>query len=107
MRGVQERYFGPLAQLAIVSKRALEHGANFVHRDPPRNEDDSGWCLLHGDESRAYLEDSSNAVLMPLRDLVDRDPEFAAIVDADLGTEWERPRPGTPFEQLDPEEPPE
>jgi hypothetical protein len=99
MQRVEERYFGPLALLAVVTARVWEEGrpVRWLYRTAPHNERDSGWFVFAGDEPRAYTADPANARLVPLRDLIDRDRDLEAVFRAPPGAAFERRRLGGPF----------
>lgn len=61
--------------MCIVTRKALEQGEiNWVVRNEPVNEVDSGWQLFYGDEDEAYLDDPNNAALFPLREMLRMEP---------------------------------
>ncbi|MCB9382703.1 MAG: DUF2185 domain-containing protein [Acidimicrobiaceae bacterium] len=51
-----------------------------MYREPTNRENDSGWCLLAGNESGEYLDDPQNVVLMPLRDVIARAPDIEQLL---------------------------
>ncbi len=99
MRRVEERYFGPLSLLAIVTARVWEdgHPVRWLYRAEPHNERDSGWRVFSGDEPPEYTDDVSTARLVPLRELVDRHPELEGVFRAPVGSAFERRRAKGPF----------
>ncbi|MBY0398249.1 MAG: DUF2185 domain-containing protein, partial [Thermoleophilia bacterium] len=99
MRRVDERYFGALSLLAIVTARVCEEGrpARWLVRTEPHNERDSGWQVFAGDEPPSYLDDPDNARLVPLRELIDRDPALEEAFRAPVGSAFERRRADGPL----------
>ncbi|PPK61854.1 DUF2185 domain-containing protein [Actinokineospora auranticolor] len=91
-RKAERWWFGDLAKKAIVTARVARDGvpAGRLIRDEPIDERDSGWQVVAGDESREYLDDLSNAVLMPLRELIELDPDLEPLFDAAAPAEFER-----------------
>ncbi|MBX2801824.1 MAG: DUF2185 domain-containing protein [Myxococcales bacterium] len=100
MRAVNERFFGALSELALVTQRAWDHGIGFCCRDHTDREKDSGWWFSHGDESQEYVDDPENVLRVPLRDLVDRDESLEAIVKQPHGTAWHRKPGAAEFSQI-------
>lgn len=70
-------------KFAIITKRAFENREiNYVVRgDDLCNEKDSGWQLFYGDEDDDYLENTDNAMLITLHDVLNFEPllEYAFI----------------------------
>lgn len=76
---------------AIISKRALEHRAvNWLLREEPSHDNDSGWQLYYGDEDDDYANQSSNYAIISLSSVLDFEPRlekaFASSHDA---FEWD------------------
>jgi hypothetical protein len=99
MQQVEDRWFGPLSLLAIVTARVWEEGrpVRWLYRSEPDNERDSGWRVFAGDETADYTDDPETARLVPLRELIDRDRELAEVLRSPPGTAFERRRLGGPF----------
>jgi hypothetical protein len=99
MQPVEERWFGPLSLLAIVTARVWEEGrpVRWLHRSRPDNERDSGWRVFAGDEPPGYTDDPETARLVPLRELIDRDRALEELFRAPAGSAFERRRQDGPF----------
>ena len=95
-RRFEERWSGPLSKVALVSARVARDGdpAGWLYREAPDHETDSGWRVFAGDETQDYLDDDTNVVLVPLRDLVDRDPALEAALAAEAPAAFERDQDG-------------
>lgn len=69
-------------QFAIISKRALENRQinQVVRTDDLVNEQDSGWQFFFGDEDGEYLENSDNASIVLLEDVLSFEPLLEKIL---------------------------
>jgi hypothetical protein len=99
MRVIEERYFGYFAKMAFATRRVFEDGqcVRFLYREAPDREQDSGWRVFAGGETDEYSDDVNNIVLMPLRELVDRDKSLEAIFRRPEGSVFERANCGDEF----------
>jgi hypothetical protein len=61
-----------------------------MYRDPPRNDLDSGWCFLSGDESQAYLDDPANLAIYDVNTIANCDPTIIGYLDAPVLSAFER-----------------
>jgi hypothetical protein len=102
-RDMEERWFGEFAKRAIVSTRVARDAepVRFLYREVPDRVDDSGWRVFAGDESDEYSNAPGNLVILPLRDLIDRDPGLKAILRTPARCAFERKDPKTPFAKVD------
>ncbi|ANZ43120.1 hypothetical protein BBK82_29350 [Lentzea guizhouensis] len=85
-------WFGDLAKAAIVSARVARDGvpAGWLYREDPDHDGDSGWRVFAGDESQEYVDDSANAAVVPLRDLIKAEPALEELFEAPSGSAFER-----------------
>lgn len=76
---------------AIITRRALEMRAvNWLVREDPYNETDSGWQLFYGDEDDTYLEDADNAAIVSLEEVLDFEPLLEEAFQGSHGAyEWD------------------
>ena len=74
-----------LGKRMFVSRRLHEQGTRpgFVYREPPDNDDDSGWRALVGDESQGEVDDPGSILLQPVRFMLDRWPELRPVLETD------------------------
>ena len=95
-RRFERLWFGDLAKMAIVSARVAQDGepVRWLYREHAEREQDSGWRVFAGDESQEYADDSRNAVLMPLRELLRLDSELESLFDEPHGAAFERAETG-------------
>ena len=103
MRGVEELWFGEFAKRAIVSARVARDGepVRFLYREAPDRTDDSGWRVFAGDESEEYSNAVGNAVVLPLRDLIDRDPALKEILRTPAQCAFERQDANEHFQRVE------
>ena len=103
MRGVEELWFGEFAKRAIVSARVARDGepVRFLYREAPDRTDDSGWRVFAGDESEEYSNAVGNAVVLPLRDLLDRDPALKEVLRTPAQCAFERQDPKERFQRVE------
>jgi hypothetical protein len=91
-RDMDERWFGEFAKRAVVSARVARDGepVRFLYREAPDRTDDSGWRVFAGDESDDYANTPENAVVLPLRDLLDRDTSLKEVLRTPARCAFER-----------------
>ena len=91
-RRLEELWFGSLSQLAFVSAAVANDGApvGFMYREPTDRENDSGWCVLAGNESDEHLDDPANVVLLPLRDVIAFDEQLEELLSRPAPVAFER-----------------
>jgi hypothetical protein len=79
------------AKKAIITQRALEaQEINWLVREEPYNDTDSGWQLFYGNEDDAYLEDADNAVIISLEEVLEFEPLLEqAFKGAHGAYEWD------------------
>lgn len=75
---------------AIITKRALDkRQINYVVKsDEINNDQDSGWLLFYGNEDEAYLDDSSNASIISLEQVLGFEPLLESVFGG-IGTSYE------------------
>jgi hypothetical protein len=102
-RRFEEWWFGAFAKMAVVTNRVAAEGlaVNYLYRDPTDRENDSGWCVFHGDEDDAYLDDARNSTLLPLRELIRKDKALEDVFRAPAGTAFERDDVTGAFSQVE------
>jgi len=77
---------------ATATDRILVDGlpVGFLYRDPPRDGRDSGWRFFAGDESDAYLANTSNSGVYDVNTVANYDPSVIPLLDAAVGSAFER-----------------
>ena len=78
-----------LNQMSYVSKKVLEDGwkVGYMYRDEPRNEKDSGWSFMAGDEDDEYINDYKNIALVSIQEIYKLDPYIWDYIDNPVGTQ--------------------
>jgi hypothetical protein len=76
----------------IASDRITVGGlqVGVMQRDEPRDEDDSGWSFLSGDESQEYLDDPANAEIYEVNTIANYDPDIIPLLYAEPGSVFVR-----------------
>jgi hypothetical protein len=92
-------HFKPLAVgygAGIASDRITVDGAlvGYCYREQPDSAPDSGWRFFAGDESQEYADNPDNFALYDINTIANYDPSITAILDAPLGSTFERDASG-------------
>ena len=76
----------------IATDRIMVEGlmVRFMYREEPMNSADSGWRFLSGFESDAYMEKAGNHGLHDLNTLANYDPSIIPLLDAPVGSTFEK-----------------
>jgi hypothetical protein len=76
----------------FVTARVLNDGqpVGYLYREPPDDEEDSGWRIMAGDESDDYMDDSKNLACVSLGAVLSRDDAFRDLLDAPVGSAFAR-----------------
>ncbi len=100
----------PLAQGhggCIATDRITVQGrkVGFMYRVEPTRAEDSGWCFMAGDESQAYMDDPGNHGIYDVNTIANYDPEIVPLLDAPVGSAFERSGAGlVPVDYAPPED---
>ncbi len=80
-RDLEELWFGTFAKTALVSARVSrdKEPVRFLYREETQRSTDSGWAVFAGDESDEYANTPTNFDALPLRDLLELDPQLKEI----------------------------
>lgn len=63
----------------------------FMYREEPDNDIDSGWRFMAGTESDEYMNDPKNHGIYDVNTIANYDPDIVPILDAAIGSAFERP----------------
>lgn len=80
-----------LEKKMFVSRRSQDQDVRpeYVYREDPDNERDSGWRAMVGDETDDEINDAANVLLQDLGYLLDRWPELRPVFKTDpQNGEW-------------------
>lgn len=77
---------------AVVSIEVVEQGlaTGWLYRDQPDRDGDSGWRVFSGAESDDFADSPDHFVELSLADLLTLDPGLQTVLDAPVGTCYER-----------------
>ena len=62
----------------------------FMYREQPDNPTDSGWRFFAGTESQEYVDDPNNLAIYDVNTIANYDPEISPLLDAPIGSAFER-----------------
>ncbi len=62
----------------------------FAFRTEATNKQDSGWNFWSGEETEDFVKNSANFAKHPLHHFTSLDESLHEIIDAEVGTAWER-----------------
>ncbi|MEU3643896.1 DUF2185 domain-containing protein [Lentzea sp. NPDC034063] len=81
-----------MAKWVVATGRVMHDGLPIgrLHRETPKDEQDSGWRVFAGDETPEYLDDRHNIWGMYLRELLLGDRALEQLVSEPVGTAFER-----------------
>jgi hypothetical protein len=77
---------------ALVSRKVLDEGlpVRFLYREKPDRDEDSGWRMFSGYEGDAYSDDPNNIAVVRLSEFGTLDKRVDALLDAPVGSVFER-----------------
>lgn len=103
-RRMEELWFGELSKMAVVSAAVAreDRPVRWMYREAPDRDADSGWRVFSGDESQDYLDESANAAIVPLRELIEADPALEQFFRSPAPIAYERASPEEPFSEVEP-----
>ena len=80
----------------LASDRITVDGApvGFCYRESPDLPEDSGWRFLAGDETQDYADNPDNWSYYDINTIANYDPGIALVLDAPVGSEFERSESG-------------
>ena len=73
----------------------------YLYREEPSNEDDSGWRVFSGEETREYADDPNNFSLYYASSVVKVAPELREFLQFDFPVAFERDRESGQFVVVD------
>jgi hypothetical protein len=87
----------------IASDRITVDGqlVGYMYRAKPRDELDSGWRFLAGDESEAYMRDSGKHAVYDVNTIANYDPAIIPLLDAQEGVAYERDQESLEFKPVE------
>jgi hypothetical protein len=77
----------------------------FMYREEPNNKMDSGWRFMSGSESQEYMDDPENHAVYDVNTISNYDPQIIPLLDAPIGSAFERNPKSGKFVEVDFETP--
>lgn len=76
----------------MATDKIMVHGeiVDYMYKDEPVNEIDSGWKFLSGTEDQEYLDNADNSGIYDLNTIANYDPAIIPYLDLPEGTQLER-----------------
>lgn len=79
----------------------------FMYREEPDRDIDSGWRFLSGFESDEYMSDPDNFAIYDVNTIANYDPEIIPLLEAPIGSAFERSEGTGAFEEVEDFDPPD
>ena len=73
---------------------------NFMYREKPHNENDSGWKFFSGYEDDEYINDSKNTQIYDVNTIANYDPDIIPFLNSPINTAFERNQETGKIEQV-------
>ena len=70
---------------------------DYMVREEPLNDVDSGWQFFSGTETQEYIDDPANSMVYDVNTIANYDPAIIPYLDLPFGTQLERVRGTTHF----------
>ncbi len=95
-RRFDERQNEMFSEVAIATAKVAreKNPVGWMYREVAEEPGDSGWRVFDGTETPEYLDDPENAVLVTLRELMDRDPALEPLFRTPAPAAFERTADG-------------
>lgn len=80
------------AQRCYVTRRVIDDGClvGYLYREPPDDEEDSGWRITANDESEDYMDDARNLAYVSVGVVLNLDDSFIDLLDEPVGCAYVR-----------------
>ncbi len=72
----------------------------FMYREPPEDENDTGWRFIAGSESQDYIDDPVNSMIFEVNVIANYDPAIIPYLRLPVGSELERLSETDKFEKI-------
>lgn len=66
----------------------------YMYREEPSRDEDSGWRFFAGDEDASYMADAQRHGVYDVNTIVNYDPDILPLLDAKVGSRFERSTDG-------------
>jgi hypothetical protein len=87
----------------IASDRITVDGlpVGYMYREPPREDADTGWRFMSGDEPQEYMNDADNHGVYAVNTIANYDQELLPFIDAPIGSAFARSAETGRFESVE------
>jgi hypothetical protein len=68
---------------------------NYMYKEEPYDERDSGWRFFSGTETQEYVDDANNSMIYKVNTIANYDPSIIPYLDLPIGTELEKDEHGS------------
>jgi hypothetical protein len=72
----------------MITVRGMK--VDFMYREEPHDDWDSGWVFMAGNESQRYVDDPDHWGIYDVNTIANYDPEIVPLLDACAGSAFER-----------------
>jgi len=88
-----KRLINPMGA-CIATDKITVHGelVDYMTREEPQNELDSGWQFFSGSEDQEYIDNPDNSAIYDVNTIANYDPAIIPYLDLPIGTQLERVR---------------
>jgi len=76
------------------------HKVRFMYREKPDMDVDSGWRFFSGFESDEYVDDPNNTAIYDINTIANYDPDIIPLLDAPIGSAFERTDASLSFQEV-------
>jgi hypothetical protein len=78
----------------VATDKITVHGelVDYMVREKPLNDIDSGWQFFSGTETQAYLDDARNSMVFDVNTIANYDPAIIPYLQLPVGSQLERVR---------------
>lgn len=72
----------------------------YMYRERPRNDADSGWRFLSGQETDEYMQEAGHHSVYDVNTIANYDPTIVTFLDAPIGSEFEKEVEDSQFQKV-------
>lgn len=72
-----------------------DRGVNYMYREEPSSDDDSGWRFFAGQEPADYMENPANTSIYDVNTIANYEPDIIPLLNSPAGSEFERDATGS------------
>ena len=88
-----KRLINPMGACIATDKITVDGElVDYMTREEPQNELDSGWQFFSGTEDQEYIDNPDNSTIYDVNTIANYDPAILPYLDLPIGTQLERVR---------------